>query len=148
MIGTVKELVTFLFEQDKDKVFEIKEFKRRRSLNANSYAWHLLTDLANALRMSKDDTYVLMLERYGQSELVSVRADIDVRGYFKYYKEVGSGRVNGNEFTHYKVMKGSSEFDSKEMAIFIDGIVDECQQFGIPTLEDYKIEKMVEAWKK
>ena len=83
-----------------------------------------------------------MLRDYGQSEIVSVRADIDISGYFKYYEEFGRGTVNGKEFIHYKIYKGSSEYDSREMAIFIDGVVQEAQALGIDTLTPTQIAEL------
>lgn len=43
---------------------------------------------------------------------------------------------------HYKIFKGSSEFNTLEMKIFIDGIIQECENVGIPTLTDEEIRKM------
>ena len=114
MEGTAEEIVKWLFSQDREKIFEIKEKKRRRSLNANAYAWLLIGKLADVLRISKDECYILMLKRYGQSEMVSVVSEIDVRGYFKYYEEVGTTFLQGKNFTHYRVFKGSSEYDTKD----------------------------------
>lgn len=34
MIGTSNKLITYLIEQSKDKQFELKEYKPKRSLNA------------------------------------------------------------------------------------------------------------------
>lgn len=87
MIGTSNKIITYLLEQSKDKQFEIKEYKKKRSLNANNYFWELTTELANVLRTDKEEMYFRLLQRYGQSEMVSVVADIDVKPYFKYYAE-------------------------------------------------------------
>ena len=122
MIGTIQQIIEFLFKQDKTKKFEIKEYKPKRSLNANNYFWELTTQLANVLRMNKEEMYFILLQKYGQSEMVSVLATIDVRPYFKYYTEAGESILNGKLFKHYKVYKGSSEMDSKEMSILINEI--------------------------
>lgn len=37
---------------------------------------------------------------------------------------------------------------AKEMWIFLEGIVYEAKELDIPTLEDYKIEKLAEEWGK
>ena len=62
-----------------------------------------MNQLANALRISKEELHLLLLQRYGQSEIVSVLATIDVKYYFKYYLEAGESILNGKTFTHYKV---------------------------------------------
>ena len=146
MLGKPQEIIQWLFAQDRDKVFEIKEHREKRSLTANAYAWALIGKIADVLRTSKDEVYLLMLKRYGQSEVVSVLSFIDVSGYFKYYEKIGSGTVQGKEFTHYRIFLGSSEYDSKEMAILIDGIISEAKELDIETLPPREIEQLKKAW--
>lgn len=98
--------------------------------------WELINEIGNVLSLSKEEVYLNMLKHYGQSEIVSVKSEIDVSGYFKYYEEIGTGYVNNIEFTHYKVFKGSSEMDTYEMSKLIDGIVHECTSLGIPTIRE------------
>lgn len=125
---------------------KIDEYKNKRSLNANNYAWKLITDIGNATRQSKDDVYLLMLKRYGQSELISAVAHIPFGAYVKYFEEAGESTLNGKLFKHYRVFKGSSGFDTKEMSIFIDGIVSEAKDLGIPTDTPDQIAKMKALW--
>ena len=146
MIGHADDLVKWLFNQDRTKVFEIKEHKEKRSLNANAYAWSLIGKIAEIIRTSKEETYLLMLRRYGQSEIVSVLSSIDVNGYFKYFEDIGQTQVKGKDVTHYRIYKGSSEYDTKEMAVLIDGIVSEAKELGIETLPPAEVERLKEAW--
>ena len=146
MIGHPKELIQWLLEQDKEKQFEILEWRMKRSLNANAYAWVLITKIANAMRLSKEEVYLNMLKHYGQSEIVSVLSKINVSGYFKYYEKIGTATLQGKEFTHYKVYKGSSEYDTREMSILIDGIVQEAKNMDIETLSDDEILHLKQLW--
>ena len=68
-------------------------------------------------------------------------------GYFKYYRYFQDGVLNGKECDWYKVAKGSSEFDTKEMSIFIDGVVQDAQELGIVTDTPEQIARYKEAWK-
>lgn len=150
MVGKANKLITYLVGQleiNKDKEFEIKEYKPKRSRNANNYAWSLITKIADALRLDKEEVYLDMLKHYGQSEMVSVLSEIDVKGYFKYYEKVGETVLNGKEFSHYKIFKGSSEYTTSEMNIFINGIVQEAEQLDIETLTPIEIERLKQAWK-
>ena len=142
MIGNAQAIIAWLFEQDKQKIFEIKEKKKKRSLTANSYYWSLLNQLASVMRMDNEECHFLMLKRYGQYEVVSIRSDVSLHGYFKYYEEIGEGKVNGKEFTHYKIYKGSSQMDSKEFAILLDGVRSECEELGIPVLTPSEIAQL------
>ena len=141
-MGNVSAIIAWLFEQDKEKIFEIKEKKKKRSLTANSYYWSLLNQLASVMRMDNQECHFLMLKRYGQYEVVSIRSDVSLHDYFKYYEEIGKGKVNGKEFTHYKIYKGSSQMDSKEFAILLDGVRSECEEVGIPTLTPSEIAQL------
>jgi hypothetical protein len=142
MIGYPEEISKYLWELDKEKLYEIKEYKEKRSLSQNAYCWKLITEIANKLSKSKEEVYLEMLKSYGQSEVISMLSTIEPKGFFKYYEEIGTGIVNNKEFTHYKIFKGSSEYDSKEMSIFIDGVIQECTQLGIPTLTNEEIKSM------
>lgn len=147
MIGKAEDISRWLWQQDREAVFEIKPYHPRRSLNANSYAWSLIGRIADVLRTDKDSVYLEMLKRYGQSEIVSVKAEINVAGFFKYYEKIGASRLNGKEFAHYKVYKGSSEYDSREMAVLIDGIVQDAQELDIDTATPEEISRLKENWR-
>lgn len=148
MVGTIEQIIQYLFIQDRTKKYEVKEYKKKRSLNANNYFWELTTELANVLRMDKEEVYFRLLQKYGQSEMVSVVADIDVKPYFKYYSEAGESILNGKTFKHYKVYKGTSEMNSKEMWILTEGLINECETQGIPTKPKEEIASLLESWQK
>lgn len=133
--------------RDKDKLsIEVKPYREKRSLNANAYAWLLIGKIADILRASKDEIYLNLLKRYGQSELISVLSHVPIANYVKYYEEAGESKLNGKDFTHYRVYKGSSEFDSREMSIFIDGVVSEAKELGIQTETPNQLAEMKSRW--
>jgi hypothetical protein len=126
---------------------EIKQYREKRSLNANAYAWKLIGEIADIARASKEEIYFEMLRRYGQSELISVLAHIPIQHYVKYYDEAGESKLNGKLFKHYRVYKGSSEFDTREMSVLIDGIVGEAKELGIQTETPEQLAKIKSLWK-
>lgn len=142
MIGNAKAIIQWLFDQQEGKLFEIKEKKSKRSLTANAYYWSLLNQLASVMRLSSDKLHFMMLKRYSVCEVVSVKSDIKVDGYFRYYEAIGQSDLNGKEFTHYKIYKGSSEMDSKEFSILLDGLISECEEQGIPVLTPDEVAKL------
>lgn len=126
---------------------EVKPYRKRRSLNANAYAWKIIGEIADAVRTGKDEIYLKCLKRYGQSELVSVLSHVPIGGnYVKYYEEAGESKLNGKDFTHYRVYKGSSEFDTREMSIFIDGVVSEAKVLGIQTETPEETARLKSMW--
>lgn len=73
MIGTQKQLITFLLEQDNQKKYELKEYKPRRSLDSNAYCWLLLGKLQDALKIPKEDIYRSLIKEIGSYEIVPVK---------------------------------------------------------------------------
>lgn len=146
--GKIEKFLPLIFRLDKDTVYDVKIDKHRekRSLNANAYLWKLVTEIGNVLNKSKEEVYLQMLIDYGQSEMVSILSEIDVKGYFKYYKLAGTSILNGKEFNHYKIYKGSSEYDTKEMSILLNGAVEEAKNLGIKTKDDIELERLLEEW--
>ena len=143
MIGNAKAIIQWLFDQqDAEKLYEIKEKKSKRSLTANAYYWSLLNQLASVMRASSEEVHFMMLKRYGVCEVVSVRSDINIKGYFKYFDIIGQSELHGKEFTHYKIYKGSSQMDSKEFSVLLDGLISECEEVGIPTLTSDEVAKL------
>lgn len=124
-------------------------YKKKRSLDANAYAWVLFTKIADAVNSSKDEIYEEMLQKYGvlhQDDdgyiTVTVRDDVDmskIQGHWKFYK--GNGK-----FSSYLMIKGSSEYNTAEMAKFIDAVVLEAKELGIETLPPDELERMKSLW--
>jgi len=135
---------------DADIDAEIKKWRERRSMSQNAYAWLLITKIAQCITppMNKEDVYVLMLKRYGQGGIISIQKDKadGVMRAFDYYMPKGEGEVNGKAFLHMMVYVGSSQYDTKEMSVFLSGIVEEAKDLGIETLTPQELERMKGEW--
>ena len=137
--------------KDSKKTFtaEFLPVKLSRSLNANNYAWHIMGEISNLLREDKDVFYLKMLKAYGQSQLISVveeGADI-IRRSVDYWEDFGESVLNGRNFVHIKIITGSSKFDTREMSIFIDGLVSEAKLLDIETLTPEELSLLKSNWK-
>ena len=110
-----------LFKLDPNKEYqvEITDFRNKRSLNANSYLWKLVSNIAELLNTSKEEIYLQELKKYGQTLLIPVEKGTIPDGYFKYYDYVGTSKLNGKLADWYKVYKGTSNYDTREMSIRI-----------------------------
>ena len=142
MVGNAIQIIQWLYNQDKDKRFDIKEHKEKRSLNANNYAWKLITEIANVLRKSKEEVHFDLLRDYSQVALVILKSNVDIKGYIRYYEFERETIISNVKFNIYKVYKGSSEMDKKEFSILLEGLIQEAQQQGIPTLTPNEIAKL------
>ena len=128
---------------------EAKKFRNKRSLDSNAYAWVLMQEIAEAVNSDKWTVYLQCLQRYSRAfshVIVKPEAVERMKELYRTCIDLGEITVNGRTGHQLQVYYGSSCFDSKEMAVFIDGIVSECKQLGIETLPPYELERMKVEW--
>lgn len=73
IIGTPEKISRYLWELDKEKEYELKEHRKRRSLDSNAYAWTLLGKLQDVLKIPKEDIYRDLIKNIGSYEIVPVK---------------------------------------------------------------------------
>lgn len=124
------------------------KFRNKRSLDANAYMWVLLQKMAEVLKTSKDELYIEILSRYGVFTHVIVKPNaVDrVKAEWRLVKDLGEVEVNGITGNQLQCYFGSSTYNTKEMSILIDGLVNECKELEIETLPDIEIQRMKEIW--
>lgn len=142
------ELATL--EQGKDYRIKLTKWTEKRSLDSNSYAWLIISKIADKVGSSKEEIYEQMLCAYGTVDdevpPITVIAGVDMSKFADHFFRFDSRKIGDKEFDCYLRIKGSSEMDSKEMSHFIDGIVFEAKQLGIETLPPEEIRLMNERW--
>lgn len=151
MQGKPLEIITWLYNQDKDQEFEIKEIKRKRSLNCNAYAWVLIGQIADLIGRTKEDVYRDYIKNKGIYRVITIDSKA-VPTFQKIWSERGLGwlcetmetKIEG--LTDVIAYYGTSSYNTKQMANFVDYVVQEAKQLGIPTKEDIEIERMVKEW--
>lgn len=119
---------------------------QKKSNAANSYAWVLICKIAECIPAPKDVVYLKMLKRYGQSELINVLPCVKIEEYAKYYEDAGECVIDGVKYNSYFVYKGVSEYDARQMAKFIDGVVWEAKDLNIPTETPEELERIKTLW--
>lgn len=140
-----------VMQNGKQLAVEIKQHRGKRSLDSNSYCWVLISKIAEVIGMDKDSVYIEMLRRYGQREpqLISVIAEgvpAIERATRNHCTEVGESELNGKLFKHLAILIGSSQYDSKEMATLIDGIVQDAKELEIETMTPQELNRLKENW--
>ena len=88
MIGTVKELIPKMLELPEDKVYELKEHKKKRTLNQNSYYWELLNKLSKKLKIPATELHFELIKKSCPFEEYLVPYEANLRG-IEYYIEKG-----------------------------------------------------------
>ena len=133
---------------------EIKQYRKRRSLDANAYFHVLARKIAEALNISEEESKVNLVLDYGavmedaEGGKVGFKlpASVDVNSIYRYAKWFDTRVEDGKEFNCYIVYEHTRNYNTKQMARLIDGTVYECQNLGIETKPDEEIKSLVESW--
>lgn len=139
--------------KDKDKLsIEVKQYRERRSLDANAYFWVLCDKLANILHKSKTEIYREYIKDIGGvSETVCVK-NAAVKRLCEGWSKNGIGwqtdtfdsKIEG--CTNVILYYGSSTFSTSQMSALLDLIIQDCHEFGIPTETPNQIAEMKARW--
>lgn len=130
--------------------YEITRKKKKRSLDASAYSWVLIDKIAEVLHYSKEDVYRRAVREYGVSEVycgLPEAIDILIRAHegglgFQY--ETFESKVKG--CINVRLYFGQSSYDTKQMSVFIDGLVQDAKSLDIETLSDRELSLLKEAW--
>lgn len=151
IISKPTDAVTKILKLDLNKLydFDIKEHRDKRSKNANAYSWVLISKIAEALHSDKDTIYLQELQKYGVFTHIIVKPSaVDkFKNEWRYVEDLGNVSINGNTGNQFKCYFGSSNYDTKEMARFIDGIVEDCKDLNIETMTPQEIELLKKEWR-
>lgn len=156
MVGTTNKLITWLLEQNKDKTYEIKEYKTKRSKDANAYFHVLVNELARYFNISDKDMKIKMNLQYGtiakdsngNSVGIKIPQGTDITQFYDYAKWFGECEDNGIKFDKYLFYKQTHTLNTKEMSQLINGVIQECQDVGIETKSKAEIDSLLKEWDK
>lgn len=139
-------------KSDKKHVAAIKEWRQKRSLDANAYCWVLLNKLADKLNMPVTDLYRHYIPDVpDNSQIVCVPTEA-VEKLRKGWEHNGIGwcsdtlesKIPG--CTNVVLYYGSSTFDGKQMSRLIELIVTDCKSLGIETMTPEELTRLGEEW--
>ena len=139
----------------KDRLYdlEVKEHRKKRSLDANAYAWVLINKLADVMRIPPTEVYRQAIQDIsGNSEVIPIRDDAWVQfkiawvhnGLGWICKDMGKSKIPG--YRNLMVYYGSSVYDTKQMSDLIDHLVQDCKALDIETLPPDKLALLMEDW--
>lgn len=131
---------------------EIKQFRQRRSLDANAYFWVLCDKLAEKLNRSKVDIYREYVKDIGgNNEVVCVKniaLDRLCQGWRRngigWLTETFPSKIEG--CTNVILYMGSSEYSTDQMHRLLELCIADCKEQGIQTETPEQIALMVARW--
>lgn len=139
--------------RDKDKLsIEVKQYREKRTLDANAYFFVLADKLSEKLRITKDEVYRHAIKEIGGvSETVCVKNQA-VKRLCEGWCQNGIGwqtdtfpsKLEG--CTNVILYYGSSTYNKEQMSRLIDHIVQDCQAVGIETRTPNEIANLLSLW--
>ena len=140
----------------KDKLYdlEVKEHRKKRSLDANAYAWVLINKLAEAMRIAPIEVYRQAIQNVGGNyEVIPIKEEAadhfkqvwEAQGLGWPCMDMGKSKLQG--FRNLRAYYGSSTFSVSQMQVFIDNLVQDCKALDIETLTPDKLALLMEEWR-
>lgn len=131
--------------------YSFQRGRRKRSLNANAYAWKLINEIALATRTSPEVVYRMALLEIPTLYYAALIPDEYVSAAINEWQRDHIGRRTEREaaYTGYSNVlfhMGSSDFDVRQMSMLIDNLVQDCQALEIETKPQDEINALLEAW--
>lgn len=151
-----KEVIQQLKNENKLNI-ELKKWYKKRSNDANSYCWVLCDKIAKEL--SKDGT-VITKEKVYQDNILQIGTFepmiIEEKAFDNFkriWKKQGLGFLIQEVSRKDKCIKvhcyyGSSTYDTKEMSLLIELLVDLAKSLNIETKTPAEINSLLESWDK
>lgn len=155
--GKANALVMYLMQADRDKIWDLTEHKenKKRSLDSNAY-FHVLCDkLRQKLNISMARCKNHLIADYGQIEYIDEEPMIYKTNAPEDYmmeletihtKCVKVSEENGHPIFFYRIYRGTSTYNTEEMAKLIKGTVEECKAQDIETATPEELAHMQALW--
>ena len=143
-------------DADTEYTVSITKKNKRRSLNANAYAWVLCEKIARELSknayISKNDVYKRVIQEAGTFTYLPIKNDATERfieiwqghGLGWHAEDTGPAKTEG--YTIIRAYHGSSVYTVDEMRRLIDALIDECNQLNIPIENNDYINSLIQDW--
>lgn len=132
--------------------YEIVKAKKKRSKDANAYAWVLIGKIADVLNLDKYEIYREAIRKCNQYEPLVMSRE-RAKNFERLWAKNGTGwqteivsAVN-DEYVQINAYYGSSVYDTKAMSVLIDNLVQDCKALGIETMPPDELEALLGAWK-
>lgn len=141
-------------QSGKEHQITLKQYRKKRSKDANAYFWTLVSQLSEQVCISPKDIYRHYVEDVGGNYyIVPVRSDL-VNQISDMWCEGHDGRLtvdmgpckNTTGYNNVRLYIGSSDYDTRQMSRLIDLVVQDCKACGIETLTPREKEAMLMEW--
>lgn len=146
--GTVMKFLRT--KQDRAYDLTIKEHRKKRSLDANAYAWVLINKIADALRLPPVIVYKQAIENIpGNHEIMPIKEEAfdkfkaiwEAQGIGWPCRKLGRSKFPG--YVNVQAYYGSSTYDSRQFSMLLDSLTQDCASLGIETKSQEEIDSLL-----
>lgn len=131
---------------------KVDQYRQKRSLNANSYFWVLVDKLSVKMGIPKEKIYRDAIRDIGGNSSIVCTPNKAVKKLCDSWAKNGLGwqtdtmpsKLDG--CTNVILYYGSSTYDTKQMSLLIDNIVQDCKAVGIETLSEKDLALLKANW--
>lgn len=131
---------------------EIKQFRQKRSLDANSKCWAMLRELSAAVGIPDVEIYKGIVREIGPYKEFTMTTD-EAKTFRVAWERLGIGwPVEQVDYTPdgdrvvLRAYYGSSTYNTKQMSLLIDRVIQDCRAVGIETMSDRDRSLLLEDW--
>lgn len=143
-VGAIKDVLA----SGKPLQVEIKQHRNKRSLDANGMMWSILAQMAAVLNTTKDELYLVMLDRYGVFTHIVVKPSVveRVKQEWRTVRELGGVTINGQTGIQLMCFFGSSTYDTKEFSVLLNGVISDAKEIGIDVITESEKDLLLSEW--
>jgi len=133
-----------------DLDIKITKHREKRSLNANAYCWTIIGKIAEEIGATKEDVYKKFIKDKGVYRVITIdKKAADT--FIKLWTDKGLGWLcekSSQTKTMVDIVAyyGTSSYNTKQMANFINYVVEEATNLKIPTIPDKELERLINEW--
>lgn len=139
----------------KDRLYdlEVKEHRKKRSLDANAYCWVLINKLAEVMRIPPVDVYRQAIQDIsGNSEILPIKEEAveqfkqawSHHGLGWFCRDMGQSKLQG--YRNLMVYYGSSVYSVQQMNALIENLVQDCKALDIDVMTERERSLLLEEW--
>lgn len=132
---------------------KVGKFKQKRSLDANAYCWTLIGKIAEKTRVPKEDVYREAIRGIGGNyDIVCIKEEAAeslrsawAKNGIGWQSETMLSKLDG--CTNVILYYGSSTYDSQQMQVLTERIIQDCVALNIPTKSQEEIDSLLNSWR-
>lgn len=132
---------------------KITKHTKKRSLDANAYAWVLIGKIAEKTNVPRVDVYRNAIREIGGNYDVVCAQDKAVDSLCAAWQKNGIGWITDTmpskleDCTNVMLYHGSSSYDTQQMSRLINLLVQDCEQLGVETKSPEELDSLLRSWR-